>query len=274
VASRAPDEMVKAERGSREQERLDGSPSYGSLDLSQEGRIRLPTTPAALSRLSLAYYEAAVAICDAALTAAGGRDSPAANDEWRVPSLRVEAEARACLASRWFNLGERQRGVEILRQAVALLRQRMQKAAPGSDLMEAKEGLAAFLCTLGVMWNFGSDRTAEAEACLREALALCKDTDNVVPKQTVLRHLVNMSGRPDQPVGPAEAAALRSRLNALYAQTGRNHDTSCTICLEPLEQSDGGEKKDAADDGDRGLTLNPSAFDVATIEGPISVRFD
>jgi len=58
-----------------------------------------------------------------------------------------------------------------------------------------------------------------------------------------------MSGRPDQPVGPAEAAALRSRLNALYAQAGRNQDTSCTICLETLEQLDGGAEKD---DGGRG----------------------
>jgi len=71
-------------------------------------------------------------------------------------------------------------------------------------------------------------------------------------KQNVLRHLANRSGRPDQPVGPAEAAALRSRLNALYAQAGRSHDTSCTICLETLEQSDGGAEKNVADDDDRG----------------------
>jgi len=93
---------------------------------------------------------------------------------------------------------------------------------------------------------------AEAEACLREALELFDDVDNVMLKQSVLRLLANMSGRPDQPVGQAEAAALRSRLNALYAQGGRNHDTSCTICLETLEQSDGGAEKDAADDGGRG----------------------
>jgi len=37
----------------------------------------------------------------------------------------------------------------------------------------------------------------------------------VALKQKVLRHLANMSGRPGQPVRPAEAAALRSRLNAL-----------------------------------------------------------
>jgi len=91
------------------------------------------------------------------------------------------------------------------------------------------------------MRDAGPDATtAESEACLREALALCEDTDEVLLKQTVLRHLANMSGLPDQPVRPAEAAALRLRLNTLYAQAGRNHDTSCTICLETLEQSDSG----------------------------------
>ena len=59
-------------------------------------------------------------------------------------------------------------------------------------------------------------------------------------EQRLLINLANMSGRPDQPVGPAEAAALRSRLNALYARSGRVPETSCTICLEPLEQPGGG----------------------------------
>jgi len=99
------------------------------------------------------------------------------------------------------------------------------------------------------MRNAGSHETAEAEACLREALALCEDTDDVALKQDILRHLANMSGRPDQPVRPAEAAAFRSRLNTLYAQAGRNHETSCTICLEPLEQSGGDEYQDATSDG-------------------------
>ena len=39
VAREAPDEMAMAEKESREQERLSGSPSYGGLDLSQEGWI-------------------------------------------------------------------------------------------------------------------------------------------------------------------------------------------------------------------------------------------
>jgi hypothetical protein len=89
---------------------------------------------------------------------------------------------------------------------------------------------------------------AEAAACMREALELSEETD-VHLKQTVLCHLANMSGRPDLPVGPTEAAAFRSRLNALYAQAGRNTDTSCTICLEPLEQPGGGTDKGATDGG-------------------------
>jgi len=254
MANHAPEEMAKAEKESRKQERLGGSPSYGGLDLSREGWVSLPTNPAAVSRLGLAYEEAAVVICDAALTAAGGRDSPAADDERRIPSLRVEAEARACLGSHLFNLGEEQRGSEILRQAVALLRLAMRKTAPGSDFLIAKGTLASVLCNLAAMRDVTAEAvgTAEAEACLREALALCEDADAARLKQMVLRHLANMSGRPDDPVKPAEAAAFRSRLNSLYAQAGRNHDTSCTICLETLEQSDSGAEKNAADYGDRG----------------------
>jgi len=252
VANQAPDEMAEAERESRERERLGGSSSYGGLDLSQEGWVSLPTNPAAFSRLGLAYEEAAVSICDAALTAAGGRDSPAADDERHVPSLALEAQVRGRLGIILHALGERQRGVELLRQAVGLLRLGPRKTAPGSHGLVSRYGLASYLCELGVMRKSGSDGTTEAEACLREALALCADTNAVLLKQNVLRHLANMSGQPDQPVRPAEAAALRLRLNALYAQAGRNHDTSCTICLETLEQSDGGAEKDAADDGDRG----------------------
>ena len=251
VAMQAPDEMVKAERESREQERLGGSPSYGGLDLSQEGWVSLPTTPAALSRLGLAYNEAAVATCDAALTAAGGGDSPAADDERRVPSLVLEAHIRGFLGTSLHDLDERQCGSELLWQAVALLRPGVRKAAPGFDLRGAKQGLVAFLYKLGSVWDAGSDGAAEAEACLREALALCEEIDLAGLKQNVLLTLCNMSGRPDLPVGPAEAAALRSRLNALYAQAGRSTDTSCTICLEPLEMPGGDAENGAADDSGR-----------------------
>jgi len=241
--------MVKAERAHREQGRRSGSaPSYGGLDLSQEGHIRLPTTPAALSRLCITYMEAAIKICDAALAGAGGRGSPAVDDELRVPSLGLEAEVRAHLGSSLVNLGEEpQRGLELVRQAVVLMRQRVRRAAPGPDVLHAKGALAVTLCNLGVVLA-ESDGMAEAETCLREALELGEETDSVELKQNVLRNLANMSGRPNQPVGPAEAAALRSRLNALYAQAGRNPDTSCTICLEPLKQPGGGAEQDSIDD--------------------------
>ena len=93
VARSAPYEMAKAELESQEQERS-GAPYHGGLDLSQEGRVRLPPNPAALY---LAYNEAAVALSDAAVAAAGGRASAAAADPLRVPSLSVEAHARGAL---------------------------------------------------------------------------------------------------------------------------------------------------------------------------------
>jgi len=152
VASQAPDEMAKAERESREQERRGGSPSYGGLDLSQEGWVSLPTNPAAPSRLGVTYMEAAVATCSAALAAVGGRGSPAADDERHVPSLIMEADARGSLGVSLHELGaEPQRSLELQRQAVALLRLAVRNAAPGSDLLGAKQGLAAFLGTLAVM---------------------------------------------------------------------------------------------------------------------------
>ena len=116
--------------------------------------------------------------------------------------------------------------------------------------MHAKRLLVHWLSNLGIILvvHQGADGTAEAATCFREALELSEETDDVALKRMALIHLANMSGRPDQPVGLAEAAAFRSRLNALYAQTGRNHDTSCTICLEPLEQPDGGAEDGAADD--------------------------
>jgi len=262
VARNAPNEMAMAERESRGQERLSGPPpSYGSLDLSQEGRISLPTTPAALSRLGLAYNEAAVALCDTALEAVGGRDRPVADDEQRVPDLHTEAQARGCLGAYLYHLGEeQQRSLELLRQAVALLRQAARTAASGGDTLALKRSLASWLSNLGsILWGGKnapvSYDMAEAEAYLREALELSEETDDVNLKQAVLINLANMSCQPDRPVGPTEAAALRSRLNTLYAQNGRSPDTSCTICLEPLEsleQPGGGADEGAVGDGGRG----------------------
>jgi len=243
VAKEAPAEMAKAERECRAQERLSGClPSYGGIDLSQEGRIRLPTTPAALS---LAYNEAAVALCDTALEAVGGRGSRAAADDRLVLTLHEEATARGTLALALEGREERQRSVDLLRQAVALMRQVVRAAPPGPDALEPKGELASWLHNLshelrqiyleGGVSNRDSDGMAGAEACMREALALSEETHDVALKQAVLTSLSNLSGR-GGPVEPAEAAALRSRMNALYVQTGRSPDTDCAICLEPLEQ--------------------------------------
>ena len=236
MAWAAPDEMVNAERESREQERLSGPPSYSGLDLSQVGRISLPTTPAALSRLGLAYNEAAVAICESALAAAGGRGSPAADDNQRVPSLRVEAIARGFLGQCLFNMGaEQQRSLELLRQAVALWRQIVRTAAPGYDTLDAQRVLAGQLSYLGVgVYYTGSDGMAEGEAYLREALVLCESLKDVVLTVTTLTYLINLCGVAHAAVGPAEAEAFRSRLNRLLVQMGRSPETSCSICLEPL----------------------------------------
>jgi len=243
-------------RESRGQERLSGSPaSYGGLDLSQEGRISLPTTQAALSRLGLAYKEAAVGICDAALEAAGGRGSAAAADERSVPSVMMEAENKGTLGDHLCILGvDRQRGEWLLRQAVELLRREVRTRASGreQDALEAKRLLAVWLYNLGAnLMDQGAIRMVEGTACLREALEQSVDTGCVETTQLLLIHLANMSGRPDLPVGPTEAAELRSRLNALFAKSGRNHDSSCSICLEPLEQPNGGAEMGAVDDGGR-----------------------
>ena len=209
-----------------------------------ETEIRLPTTAAALSRLGLAYHEAAVATCDAALAAFGGRGSPAAADPRLVPSLQAEAQARGSLGACLHELREdRQRSLELTRGVAAAMRQIL-RAAPTAD---SKRTLAAQLSNLGAMLiGDGADGMAEAEACLREALKLVDATDDVKLQQTVLTNLVNMAGVRHNQLKPAEAEALRSRLNALYAQTGRSSDTTCTICLEPLEhleQPGGGADK-------------------------------
>ena len=171
VAHFAPGEMVIADRESREQQRRSGSPSYGSLDLSQEGWVSLPTTPAALSRLGLAYYEAAVDTCDAALTAGGsGRDSLTANDQRQVPSLRLEAEVRGRLGAYLRDLGERQCGVELLRQSVALLRLAVRKAAPGYEFLVSKQGLASLCVSWGTCGMLAPvERRKPRRACARRS---------------------------------------------------------------------------------------------------------
>jgi len=254
-------------RESREEERRSNSSSYGGFDLSQEGRIdlsqqgriSLPTTPAALSRLGLAYNEAAVAICDEALAAVGGRGSPAANDKWRVPSLQTEANARANLGTCLFKMGvERQRTLELLRQAVALRRQAMRTKAPCHVTLDARRGLADDLSILGVVQNHDSDGMAEAEACLRKALALGEGLRDVGLTVKTLTYLINLCGTENATMGPAEAEAFRLRLNQLLVQMGRSPETSCSICLEPLAPPADGAAEDAAGGRGSGGTGGPS----------------
>jgi len=223
VARGAAGDMVNAELESREQERRSDSSSYSGLDLSQEGRVSLPTTPATLARLCLAYHEAAVAICNEALAAAGGRGSPAAADDWRVPNLRAEARARGNLGDCLNDMGEeQQRSLELLRQAVALRRQALQ-TAPGHYTRDAKRLLVEQLSTFGaVLKAHGSDGMTEAEACLSEALALGEGLGEVGLSIYTLSFLVNLGGEAHAAVGPAEAEAFRSRLHQLLVQMGRS----------------------------------------------------
>jgi len=255
AAKRAPSEMANAERESREQERRCGSPSYGGVDLSQEGRISLPITPTALSRLGLAYFEAAVAICDAAR----GRGSPAAVDDPRVPNLRAEVQARCFLADCLDDMGEeRQRSLELLWQAVALRRQVLRTAAPGL-LVHSQRMLADQLSTLGFLLKDGGSREmAEAEACRREALALVEGLEDVFLSGKILRYLINLSGEAHATVGPAEAEVFRSRLNQVLLQMGREIETSCSICLEPLVPPSDSATEDAAGGGGSGSATGPS----------------
>jgi len=251
--------MVNAELESREQERRSGSSSYGGLDLSQEGRVSLPTTPATLARLCLAYHEAAVAICNEALAAAGGRGSPAADDDWRVPNLRAEARVRGNLGDCLNDTGEeQQRSLELLRQAVALRRQALQTAAPGHYTRDAKRRLVEQLPTFGaVLEAHGSDGMTEAEACLREALALGEGLGEVGLSIYTLSFLVNLGGEAHAAVGRAEAEVFRSRLNQLLVQMGRSSETNCSICLEPLAPPADGAAEDAAGGGGGSGAIGP-----------------
>jgi len=258
VARDAPGEMAAAERESREQERLSGPlPSYGGFELLQEGRISLPATPAALSRLSLAYNEAAVAICDASIAAAGGRGSPAAAFS---PMLQVETQARGCLGTCLHIMGEEtQRSLELTRQAVALLRQAVRTAAPGHQTVNAQRVLVDELSSLGgILKARGSEGVAEAEAYLREALAICDNVGVVQLTVNTLRYLINLCGETHASVGPAEAKSLCSRLNQLLVQMGREPETSCSICLEPLAPPADGAAEDATSGGGSGGAGGPA----------------
>jgi len=178
--------------------------------------------------------------------------------------LKAEAHARGSLAVSIFDLSaDLQRSLDLVRQAVALMRRAVRTAAPGKEVMEVKLTLASWLNNLGNMLNSISqgrmrmsfpNSMVEAEACFREALELSKESNDVSLMQTVLANLANMSYQSGQTVGPTEAATLRARLNTLYAQTGREPDTTCTICLELLEsiEQPGGGADGAVGDGFRG----------------------
>ena len=98
--------------------------------------------------------------------------------------------------------------------------------------------------------------TGGGVACLREALALCEHTNNVSVKQDVLRNLINMSSGlvGYQAVSSAEADALRSRLNHLSVQTGRDPDTSCVICQDLLVKDAAGDSGPGEAGSDTGET--------------------
>ena len=191
----------------------------------------MPTTPAAVARLGEAFNEAALEICDSALAAVGGRASPAAADDRRVPSLNAEAEVRSALGACLFSLHEdRPRALDLNRQAVALMRQVARTNPNASNCLAGKLGALASMLevnSVGTRNARGSDESAEAEALLREALPLSEATEDVRLQLFILARLVNMSGQPDQTMALLEAEALRARMNGLQVQTGRIPDTSC-----------------------------------------------
>jgi len=236
VAERAPLEMVHAERTCRAQL----TPLLGGLDLSQEG-VSLSTCPAGLAKLGLAYAEVAVAVCDVALAAAGGRGSPAAADEWRVPPGGAEARVRASLADRLDTVGEdRPRVVQLMRQAVALQREELRtstsaaRAYPEDGATTNRHTLAEYLSDLGMALKASSRGVEEEEACHREALGLCAGHWDAQLKGLVLRRLINLSGRVGATVGATEAEGFRGRLDQVLVHLGRSVEVDCSICLEPL----------------------------------------
>jgi hypothetical protein len=182
----------------------------------------------------------------------------AADDERLVPDLPTEAQARSSLALTLHRLGEEpQRSLELIRQAVALWRLMVRPLAPGQDTLNAR-GLANQLSTLGgVLTAHGSDGMAEAEACLREALALGEGLGDVRLAVKTLTYLINLCGEAHATVGPAEAEVFRSRLNQLLVQMGRSPETSCSICLEPLAPPADGAAEDAAGGGGIGGVGDP-----------------
>jgi len=167
----------------------------------------------------------------------------------------VEAAARGRLGATLIGGDvERQRGFDLIRRAVALRPQVLRTAAPGDDTLNAQRMLADQLSSLGgVVYDLGLDGLlAEAEACLREALALAEGVGGVglAVRTLTLGCLINLCGEAPTAVRLAEAEVFRSRLNQLLVQMGRSPETDCSICLEPLAPPADGAAEDAA--GGRG----------------------
>jgi hypothetical protein len=242
VARSSSDDMVRAEEEMArcEQARVpaDGPaldthppPARPPLDLSSEGRVRMPTTGLERALLGLAYSQAAVDICDAAIAAAAAPGGPPVNDS-HVPSLDAQASARSNLARCLVESGiDPARGVALLREAAALRRRLL---AERPDASHARRVLAIALSNLGAaLAQVGLEtERGEADACMREALQLGDSTHDVGVQKGVLTNLINRSG--ERPEG-ADGETLRSRLNQIYLKAGRDPDTHCAVCLELLQ---------------------------------------
>jgi len=147
---------------------------------------------------------------------------------------------------------ERQRSWELLRQAVALLRQALRVVPPGRRTLAAQLELANELFNLGYcLGKPGPDGVVEGETSLREALALSEGLGDVWLTAKTLRELVNLCGVEHAAVGftPTEAEAFRLRRNQLSIQMGRSPETSCSICLDALAPPANGAADDAAGGG-------------------------
>jgi len=143
--------------------------------------------------------------------------------------------------------------LELLRHAVALRRHVLRTAAPGHSTLDAQRMLADQLYALGAVWYcHPSKEVTEAEACLREALALCEGLEDAFLTGKTLSLVINLCGEAHAMVGPAEAETFRVRLNQLLVQMCREPETSCSICLEPLAPSADGAAEDAAGLGGTG----------------------
>jgi len=166
----------------------------------------------------------------------------------------VEAQALSSVATALHVMGEqRQRSLDLYRQAVALWHQILRTAAPGPNTRDTQGVLADQLSTFGaVLTSHGPEGMAEAEACLREALALSDSLSDLWLAQKILSYLINLCGEAGTSVRPAEAEAFRSQLNQCLVQMGRSPETSCSICLESLSPPAGGAAEDAAGSGGSG----------------------